>query len=294
MAIQIVYLRVTDTSPYEMPSHEGPVKVEVWGPGGDGGGNSLTDLSSGCGGAGGEYAMKVMDITNAQMVNFLISGHGTEGVCWFLNDTTVLAHGGQNGGVSSAKTQALPIGGGIGDLVHQGGPSGINGQTDPTNGSEYTGGTGGGGGAGPHGNGGKGADNTPDTNGGGGGGGDGGTPGSGTHGGAGGYLDIGPGGYSTANGYYDGGGGPRGIGGVPAGLGVAEGDYVPIIDGAGPPTPSSAFFGQDGGGGGGYGGGGAGTGAGNLAHFNSVGGSGTDGLIKLTFSSRGWSHHSVC
>jgi hypothetical protein len=119
----------TSSGTWTCPQGVTSVTVECWGGGGAGGAGGSANGQPGGGGAGGQYVKKE-NITVTPGVTYTVSvataqtvagGNGNDS--WFMNNTTVLAKGGE-GGKSYALLGTGGLGstaGGIGDVVYRGG-----------------------------------------------------------------------------------------------------------------------------------------------------------------------------
>ena len=111
------------------PSGCTSILVECWGSGGSGGNASGTNGARGGGGAGGQYANKTISVTPGTVYSYNVASTRSTGGAvtdtWFLNTSTVIAKGGNNGSSTTANIQAASATGsttgGIGDVVYAGG-----------------------------------------------------------------------------------------------------------------------------------------------------------------------------
>ncbi len=136
---------------WDCPDGVFTVEVECWGGGGGGGLAPFPYDDSGGGAGGGEHAYKVVSVTPGVTYNLHvgaggaihITGAGDTGDSgedtWFVDSSTVLAHGGTGGTPTAGGTGGVS---GIGDSLHGGGDGGAG----------ATGTGGGGGGAGGYAN----------------------------------------------------------------------------------------------------------------------------------------------
>lgn len=270
--------------------------IECIGAGGNGA-NGSTTLGSGGGGGGGKYAqITAPGVSPNQTVNINIPaggvGTGATGT-WFKSSALILAN---NGGNGSNVAGGAGGSGGVGTILRGGGAGG-NGGTPSASGG------GGGGAGGPTSIGGSGGNGSGHTGAGGGGGADSGFNGStsgGNDGGDGGSGPMGGAGLgairspSPNGGNGTGGGGGGGAFASNDGDGGGGGQYLVWTDNSGGPNNAQSFGPGGGGGGGGpltgnggvsvgYGAGGGGGGTSSVGP-RGLGGSGTQGIIVITYT----------
>lgn len=132
-AVTVTY---TNSTTWTAPANVYSVTVEAWGGGGGGGGQDSTSDGGG-GGGGGAYANSTLNVVPGTNYTVTIGARGNGGVggcgtaggdSWFLNNSTVLAQGGQPG--CDAPTTPPPGGAGgsaaasIGTTTFSGGNGG--------------------------------------------------------------------------------------------------------------------------------------------------------------------------
>ncbi|MBI1956939.1 MAG: hypothetical protein HYS44_00565 [Candidatus Niyogibacteria bacterium] len=293
-----VFLRLGDSSPWNIPANWSDTNtIELIG--GGGGGRSGSTQGSG-GGGGGAYSIvtNLAGLTPSGTAAFLVGSGGaaaTNGSDTWFNGAGTVCNSASQSACAERGTRSSAVGGGVGgdaanNVPASAGASGGNGGAGNTTGD--TGG-GGGGAGGPHGAGATGGASNGNVNGGGGGGagGTGGTNGAAGEkriGGNGGdnYLGTGHGGGGTSAagtpGTAGGGGGGGGNNGNGAAGGAGAVDWTQTSDSA------TAGAGGGGGGGGNGSGGGAGgnygAGGGGAGGGTQVGGAGADGIIIIKWT----------
>ncbi|WP_099709920.1 T9SS sorting signal type C domain-containing protein [Flavobacterium sp. 9] len=124
-------ITATGSGSFVIPCGVSSITVETWGGGGAGGGSTSSTALGGGGGAGGTYASSIITVSSGQSISYSVGAGAPAatavgargGDTWFVNNTTLLAKGGNGGTAPNYTTVAGGLGtttGSIGSTLVKG------------------------------------------------------------------------------------------------------------------------------------------------------------------------------
>ena len=111
-------ITATGSGTFVIPCGVSSITVETWGGGGAGGGSTSSTALGGGGGAGGTYASSIITVSSGQSISYSVGAGAPAatavgargGDTWFVNNTTLLAKGGNGGTAPNYTTVAGGLG----------------------------------------------------------------------------------------------------------------------------------------------------------------------------------------